>query len=50
MADRDEKDPYPSDLQFGKAASEDQERVDRGEMPEHDPEDPPRAGTKAEPA
>ncbi|MCU1451500.1 MAG: hypothetical protein JWP02_3670 [Acidimicrobiales bacterium] len=46
--DRDEKDPYPADQQFGKAAAEDQERVDRGEEPEGAGGDEPRAGNKAE--
>lgn len=35
MADnpeRDRQDPYPADQQFGAAAAEDQEKVDRGEV------------------
>ena len=46
---RDEKDPYPADQQFGQAAAEDQDRVDRGEEPERSPDDAPRAANKAEP-
>ncbi len=48
--ERDQQDPYPSDQQFGTAAAEDQEKVDRGAGPEElQSDDPPRAGTKAEP-
>ena len=43
-------DANPQDTAFGKAAAEDQERVDRGEEPEHDDTSKPRAGGKAEPA
>ena len=43
--DRNQQDPYPADQQFGKAAAEDQERVDKGEKPKGDE---PRAGNKAE--
>ena len=55
MADnpeRDRKDPYPADQQFGAAASEMQEKVDSGEADASDsaPKDKPRAGNKAEPA
>lgn len=46
--ERAEKDPYPADQQFGKAAAEDQERVDRGEEPKGADGDEPRAGNKAE--
>lgn len=45
--DRKEQDPYPADQQFGKAAAEDQERVDAGEQPQGDDA---RAGNKADPA
>ena len=45
--DRSEQDPYPADQQFGKAAAEDQERVDRGEEPKGAEGDEPRAGNKA---
>ena len=47
MSERDTKDPYPPDQQFGKAAAEDQEKVDKGEQPT---EKDPRAGNKAEPS
>jgi hypothetical protein len=47
MSERDNKDPYPADQQFGKAAAEDQEKADQGEQPA---EKDPRAGNKAEPA
>jgi len=43
--DRKQQDPYPPDQQFGKAAAEDQERVDKGEEPKGGE---PRAGNKAE--
>ncbi|MBV9042949.1 MAG: hypothetical protein JOZ68_18260 [Acidimicrobiia bacterium] len=46
--DRNEQDPYPADQQFGKAAAEDAERVDRGEEPKGADGDEPRAGNKAE--
>ena len=46
--DRKQQDPYPADQQFGKAAAEDQERVDRGEEPTGDSDGEPRAGNKAE--
>ena len=46
--DRDQQDPYPADQQFGKAAAEDQERVDRGEQPEGGDGDEPRAANKAD--
>jgi hypothetical protein len=42
------RDRYPPDQQFGEAAAEDQEKVDRGEQPPERPEKP-RAGNKAEP-
>jgi hypothetical protein len=45
--DRKQQDPYPADQQFGKAAAEDQERVDRGEEPEGASGDEPRAANKA---
>jgi hypothetical protein len=45
--ERKQQDPYPADQQFGKAAAEDQERVDRGEEPQGG-SDEPRAGNKAE--
>ncbi|MBV8980133.1 MAG: hypothetical protein JO086_04470 [Acidimicrobiia bacterium] len=47
--DRTEQDPYPADQQFGKAAADDQERVDRGEQPKGAEGEEPRAGNKAEP-
>ncbi len=47
--ERDQQDPYPADQQFGKAAADDQERVDRGERPEGGRGDEPRAGNKAQP-
>ncbi len=55
MADnpeRDRKDPYPADQQFGAAASEMQEKVDAGgkETSEHPEQEHPRAGNKAKPA
>jgi hypothetical protein len=40
----------PQDTQAGRAAAEDQERVDRGEQPLHDEDNAPRPGGKAEPA
>lgn len=40
----------PQDTAFGRAAAEDQERVDRGEAPEHDETDHPRPWGKADPA
>ena len=40
----------PQDTAFGKAAADDQERVDRGEEPEHTEENAPQAWGKAEPA
>ena len=46
--DRDQQDPYPADQQFGKAAAEDQERVDRGEEPKGAGGDEPRAANKAD--
>ena len=46
--DREQQDPYPADQQFGKAAAEDQERVDRGEQPKGAEADEPRAGNKAD--
>jgi hypothetical protein len=39
----------PQDVQAGKAAAEDQERVDRGEQPLFNEDDAPRPGGKAEP-
>jgi hypothetical protein len=45
--DRDQKDPYPADQQFGKAAAEDQERVDAGEEPVGTDSEP-NAGNKAD--
>lgn len=39
----------PQDTEFGRSAAEDQERVDRGEQPTHDPSEAPRPGGKAEP-
>ena len=45
--DRDEKDPYPADQQFGAKAAADQEKVDRGEQPSDGDGDEPRAGNKA---
>ena len=55
MADnpeRDRKDPYPADQQFGAAASEMQEQVDSGGKEGSDDmqETKPRAGNKAKPA
>jgi hypothetical protein len=41
------RDRYPPDQEFGAAAAEDQEKVDRGETPDRDEQ--PRAGSKAEP-
>ena len=46
--DRKQQDPYPADQQFGKAAAEDQERVERGEESKAAGGDEPRAGNKAE--
>lgn len=43
-------DANPQDTAFGKAAADDQERVDRGDKPLHDDADKPRAGGKAEPS
>lgn len=43
-------DANPQDTAFGKAAAEDQERVERGEEPAHDDATKPRAGGKAEPS
>ena len=40
----------PQDTAFGKAAADDQERVDRGEEPERTEENAPQASGKAEPA
>jgi hypothetical protein len=40
----------PQDTAFGHAAAEDQERVDRGEEPEHDDTNKPNAWGKADPA
>ena len=42
--DRNEKDPYPADQQFGVTAAADQEKVDQGDEPEGGT---PRAGNKA---
>lgn len=39
----------PQDTAFGKAAADDQERVDRGEEPLHDEDNAPQAWGKAEP-
>jgi hypothetical protein len=39
----------PQDTAFGKAAADDQERVDRGEEPLYDEETAPQAWGKAEP-
>jgi hypothetical protein len=55
MADnpeRDRKDPYPADQQFGAAASEMQEKLDSGgkEGSDEMQETKPRAGNKADPA
>ncbi|MBV8159310.1 MAG: hypothetical protein JO265_00140 [Acidimicrobiia bacterium] len=57
---RNQQDPYPADQQFGKAAAEDQERVDRGELPREggadtpgepgDGDGEPRAANKADDA
>lgn len=48
-----EKDAYPPDAQFGRAAAEDAERADElgaaGERRERDEQARPRAGNKAEP-
>ena len=48
MAD-ETRDRYPADQQFGKAAAEDQEKVDRGEVDTSDDtaDKAPRAGNKA---
>jgi hypothetical protein len=46
--DREARDPYPPDQQFGKAAAEDQEKVDEGQPPQNDDDDV-RAANKAEP-
>jgi hypothetical protein len=46
--DRDQQDPYPADQQFGKAAADDQERVDKGEKPQGASGDEPRAANKAD--
>jgi len=46
--DRKQQDPYPADQQFGKAAAEDQERVERGDEPKGAQGDEPRPGNKAE--
>jgi hypothetical protein len=40
----------PQDTAFGKAAADDQERVDHGDAPEHDDATKPRAGGKAQPS
>jgi hypothetical protein len=43
----------PQDTAFGKAAADDQERIERGERgdePVHDEADKPRPGGKADPA
>jgi hypothetical protein len=48
--DRNQQDPYPADQQFGKAAAEDQERVDKGEGPKGAEGDEPRAANKADSA
>jgi hypothetical protein len=40
----------PQDTAFGKAAAEDQERVNTGEQPEHTEEKAPQAWGKAEPS
>jgi len=55
MADnpeRDRKDPYPADQQFGAAASEMQEQADSGgkEGSDEMQKTKPLAGNKAEPA
>lgn len=42
-----EKDLYPPDSDFGRAAAADQERAARGEEPAE--KEAPRAGSKAEP-
>ena len=47
---RSQRDAEPGDTSFGRTAAEDEERVDRGEEPVGEPEDPPRAGGKADPA
>jgi hypothetical protein len=49
VQDRDEKDPFPADQQFGARAAADQEKADRGETPERSEGagDEPRAGNKA---
>lgn len=40
----------PQDTAFGKAAADDQERVDRGEEPLHNEDNAPQAWGKAEPS
>jgi hypothetical protein len=43
------RDAEPQDTEFGRTAAEDQERVERGQKPVGSPDDPPRAGAKAQP-
>ena len=43
------RDAEPQDTEFGRTAAEDEERMDRGEPPARSPENPPRAGGKAQP-
>ena len=55
MTERDRRDPYPADQQFGAAAAEDQETVDAMGEDEAAAADggrdrAPRAANKAEPA
>ena len=56
MADHTDDTPIsdvhanPQDTAFGKAAAEDQERVDRGEEPTHAEKTEPRPGGKAKPS
>lgn len=57
MTEHDRNDPQlsdvyanPQDTAFGKAAAEDQERVDRDEEPLHDETTAPNAWGKADPA
>lgn len=43
-------DANPQDTAFGLAAADDQDRVDRGDEPEHAEATRPRPGGKAEPS
>ena len=49
--DRDQKDPFPADQQFGAKAAADADKADRGETPEgsegEGEGEGPRAGNKA---